>query len=108
MIWTRPRTLRQWLLLLVPAGLNICGALIGALVGPSSGPLRGESALTWGAYTVPLGGLVCLALGFWLVRESKSIAWKIFGTLLFAITLAIVNVAIGFPGCLLVGEAAGA
>lgn len=105
-IWTKPKTVWQWLLLLLPAGLNIFGAVLGALFGVRSST-RGEWAVMGGVISIPVGAVLCLVIGCWLVRDSESVVWKIFGALIFALLLALVNAAIGFPGCMLVGATAG-
>lgn len=104
-IWTKPKTVWQWLLLLLPAGLNIVGAVLGALFGVRS-DARGEWAAMGGVISIPVSAVLCLAIACWLVRDAQSVVWKVFGALLFALLLALVNAAIGFPGCMLVGATA--
>jgi hypothetical protein len=104
LVFTKPEKTWQWLMLFTPGVIIIAGATIaGASVNPH-GELRGLQVMVSGLLTGPIGALICLGLGWWLARENATTGRKILGAVLFGLALAAVNLAIGFPGCLLVSS----
>ena len=101
--FSKPKYIWQWLMLLTPGILIIVVAAVArATEGHTRGEYRGLNVMVTGLITGPIGAVLCLGFGFWLARESDGIGQKIAGAVLFGIALAAVNLAIGFPGCLLV------
>ena len=103
--FSKPKNIWQWLMLFTPAAVIFVGAVIArAGATNSGGGYKGLQTMVSGLITGPIGAVMCLGLGFWLARESNGIGQKIAGAMLFGIALAAVNLAIGFPGCLLVSS----
>ncbi len=103
MKFTKPESLWQWSLLMSPAVINLVGAVTAAAANQGRGSeTRGYAVLGSGIITMCIGAVICLALGYWLVRKSDHWGWKVLGTIGCGAVLAIVNAAIGFAGCMLV------
>ena len=101
--FSKPAKIWQWLMLFTPAVIIILGAVIGR-ASATPGEYRGIQAMVSGLITGPIGALMCLGLGYWLARESDGVGQKIAGAVLFGVALAAVNLALGFPGCLVVSS----
>jgi hypothetical protein len=94
MTWDKPKKLRQWLVLLIPAGICVLATALGVLVQPKDGD--------WTAWAV-VGLLIAIVISFgqsiWLARVNQSLAGKIVCALIcFAILLAI-DGTVSFAGC---------
>ena len=101
--FSKPKNIWQWLMLFTPAAVIFVGAVIGRATA-TPGEDRGLSGMVTGLITGPIVAVLCFGFGIWLARESDGIGQKIAGAVLFGIALAAVNLAIGFPGCLLVSS----
>jgi hypothetical protein len=100
--FSKPEKIWQWLMLFTPGLLITVVATVTRV--SAQGSDRGLAAMASGLITGPIGAVLCLGFGFWLARKSDGIRKKILGAVLFGLALAAVNLAIGFPGCMLVSS----
>ncbi len=94
MTWDKPKSGRQWLVLLAPAGICVLATAVGALVDSKNGDWMG-----WAICGLAIATLMSFGLSIWLARLNPSPGAKFACALIcFAILMAI-NGAVSFAGC---------
>ena len=108
----KPDSIWEWLLFLSPAvTMIIFGTAIPAFINathPETGQRAISSAMnmsaTWGTYGMAVAGVLCLVLGFRLVRrEEMSLYKRLAFTLAHAVVVGYINLFVAFAGCIAVG-----
>jgi hypothetical protein len=94
MTWDKPKNARQWLVLLVPAGICVLSTLAGALLEPKDGDW-----MSWALAGLFIATLISLGQSIWLARINPSMEGKVGAALVCFAILMAVNSAVSFAGC---------